>query len=88
MITLHSYGFGAPFVLGEPLSNADPGCGTAELHDVLVKYPNLMDLSGSVYSALEASDGRVDPYTLVEARHLPQVKLYDVAVSKSNTGCT
>ena len=33
---LYGYGFGAPFVLGGPLGDSDPGCGTAELHDVLV----------------------------------------------------
>ena len=34
---LYGYGFGAPFVLGGPLEDSDPGCGTAELHDVLVR---------------------------------------------------
>merc|ERR1711963_1263288 len=38
------YGYG----FGGPLADADPGCGTAELHDVLVRYPNMMDLSGTV----------------------------------------
>ena len=41
---------------------------------------NLFDLAGSVYSAVDVADGSQDPYTLVEARHLPSVKAYDVAV--------
>ena len=44
------------------------------------RYPNMMDLSGTVYSVLETATPGVDPYSLVEARHLPQVKMYDVAV--------
>ena len=44
------------------------------------RYPNMMDLSGTVYSALETATAGVDPYSLVETRHLPHVKMYDVAV--------
>ena len=90
-ITFSRYGFGAPFVLGGPLGSPDPGCGEAELYDVLVKYPNLMDLSGTVYNGLETSSHGVDPYTLVESRHLPAVKMYDVQAMigdlKSGLGC-
>ena len=46
-----------------------------------ISYPNLVDLAGTVYSSLDVADGSQDPYTLVEARHLPSVKAYDVAVS-------
>ena len=46
-----------------------------------ISYPNLVDLAGTVYSSLDVADGSQDPYTLVEARHLPSVKTYDVAVS-------
>ena len=49
-----------------------------------VSYPNLVDLAGSVYSAVDVADGSQDPYTLVEARHLPSVKAYDVAVGSSD----
>ena len=77
---LYGYGFGAPFILGGPLDDPDPGCGVADLQDVLVKYPNLMDLSGTVYSSLESSSPGFDPYSLVESRHLPAVKMYDVQV--------
>ena len=48
------------------------------------RYPNMMDLSGTVYSVLETATPGVDPYSLVEARHLPQVKMYDVAVMMMN----
>ena len=78
-------------MLGGPLGNPDPGCGETELYDVFAKYPNLMDLSGTVYSGLESSSQGVDPYTLVESRHLPAVKMYDVQAMigdlRSGLGC-
>ena len=40
----------------------------------------MVDLAGTVYSALDVADGGQDPYTLVEARHTPSVKAYDVTV--------
>ena len=40
----------------------------------------MQDLGGTVYSALADADGTQDPYTLVESRHLPPVKLYDLQV--------
>ena len=86
-----SYGFGAPFIFGGPLDNPDPGCGETELYDVFAKYPNLVDLSGTVYSGLETTLHGVDPYTLVESRHLPAVKVYDVAAMmgdlRAGLGC-
>ena len=44
------YGFGAPFVLGGPLQNSDPGCGVDELSAVLERFPNMQNLQGTVYS--------------------------------------
>ena len=76
-----SYGFGAPFVLEGALEESDPGCGTEELQQVLQKYPNLQNLSGSLYYTLESSLGAEDPYSLVEPRHLPTVKMFDLKVS-------
>ena len=78
-------------MLGGPLESPDPGCGETELYDVFAKYPNLMDLSGTVYSGLESASHGVDPYTLVESRHLPAVKMYDVQAMigdlRSGLGC-
>ena len=63
------------------LEESDPGCGTEELQQVLQKYPNLQNLSGSLYYSLESSLGAEDPYSLVEPRHLPTVKMFDLKVS-------
>ena len=63
------------------LEESDPGCGTEELQQVLQKYPNLQNLSGSLYYTLESSLGAEDPYSLVEPRHLPTVKMFDLKVS-------
>ena len=77
------YGFGAPFLLGGPLEESDPGCGVEELQAVLERYPNLLHLPGTIYSALQLSGGAEDPYTLVEARHLPPVQMFDLKVIQS-----
>jgi len=77
---LYGYGFGAPFVLGGPLEDSDPGCGVAELSAALGRFPNMQNLGGTVYGELAAADGTEDPYTLVDSRHLPPVKLYDLQV--------
>ena len=69
-------------MLGGPLEDSDPGCGVAELNAVLDRFPNLQNLGGSVYADLAAADGTEDPYTLVDSRHLPPVKLYDLQVIK------
>ena len=45
----------------------------------IVRYPNMMDLSETVYSVLETATAGADPYSLVETRHLPHVKVYDVS---------
>ena len=80
VISCSRYGFGAPYILGGPLGDSDPGCGVAELSDALDRFPNLQNLGGTVYSALANADGTQDPYTLLESRHLPAVKLYDLQV--------
>ena len=67
-------------MLGGPLEESDPGCGTEQLQEVLVRYPNLQHLPGTIYAALQASAGTEDPYTLVEARHLPALKMFDLKV--------
>eukprot|EP00092_Neocalanus_flemingeri_P080157 GFUD01099970.1.p1 GENE.GFUD01099970.1~~GFUD01099970.1.p1 ORF type:complete len:262 (+),score=74.20 GFUD01099970.1:154-939(+) len=77
---LYGYGFGAPYVLGGPLEDSDPGCGVAELKASLDGFPNLQNLGGTVYSSLAAADGTADPYTLVDSRHIPAVKVYDLQV--------
>ena len=62
------------------LEESDPGCGTEELHQVLQNYPSLHNLPGSIYYSLESSLGAEDPYSLVEPRHLPAVKMFDLKV--------
>ena len=75
-----SYGFGAPFLLGGPLEDSDPGCGTEQLYDVLARYPDLQHLPDTLYAGLQSSAGAEDPYKLVAARHLPAVKMFDLKV--------
>ena len=69
-------------MLGGPLEDSDPGCGVAELNAALARFPNLQNLGGTVYAGLAEADGTEDPYTLVDSRHLPPVKLYDLQVIK------
>ena len=85
VISCSRYGFGAPYILGGPLGDSDPGCGVSELSDSLDRFPNLQNLGGTVYSALANADGTQDPYTLLESRHLPAVKLYDLQVGAINS---
>ena len=54
------------------------------MSDSLDGFPNLQNLGGTVYSALANADGTQDPYTLLESRHLPAVKLYDLQVGAIN----
>ena len=67
-------------MLGGALEESDPGCGTEELHQVLQRFPNLQNLPGTIYHSLESSLGDEDPYWLVEPRHLPAVKMFDLKV--------
>ena len=62
------------------LEESDPGCGTEELQQVLENYPNLQNLPGTSYFRLESSLGGEDPSSLVEPRHLPHVKKFDLKV--------